>query len=60
MQLSADYAARLQFFDVHPARQHTNTQPVVEGAELAVAVAHAKIRRNGYRRPVLTSTVDTC
>jgi hypothetical protein len=33
---------------VHPTRQHTNPQVVIEGPELAVAAAHAKVRRDGY------------
>jgi hypothetical protein len=35
---------------VHPARQHTNLRTVVEGPPIVVSAAHAKIRRDGYRR----------
>jgi hypothetical protein len=35
---------------VHPARQHMNLRTVVEGPPIVVSAAHAKIRRDGYRR----------
>jgi hypothetical protein len=35
---------------VHPAWQHTNLRTVVEGPPIVVSAAHAKIRRDGYRR----------
>src|SRR3954453_19089021 len=36
-------------FCVHPTRQHTNPQPVLEGPMLSVSPGHAKVRRDGYR-----------
>jgi len=33
---------------VHPTRQHTNPQAIIEGPELAVSAVHAKVRRDGY------------
>lgn len=36
---------------MRPARQHTNLRAVVEGPPIVVSASHAKIRRDGYRRP---------
>ncbi|GAB3724561.1 hypothetical protein GCM10027590_28150 [Nocardiopsis nanhaiensis] len=36
-------------FVVHPARHNANLQPVIEGPQIELLPAHAKVRRDGYR-----------
>jgi hypothetical protein len=36
--------------EVHPTRQYTNLNLLVNGLPVILKAAHAKVRRGGYRR----------